>query len=273
MLYLQIIDLLKQHGVVLTEHLGGGTLSIDGEVHLSDAEIYERDCEWIRKTDIIIAEVTTTSLGVGYEIGYAEAFEKPIICLYRPTEGKRLSAMLNGNVRVKVVEYQTIEELKPVFESVFKNLGNLGVSQYDTTMQLKWKKLNPEAKLASYAKPGDVGIDLYSLEEKTLNPGDHHRFYVGVAFEFPVGHAAIIKDKSSISSKGLHTMGGVFDAGYRGEYNVHLVNLSSEPYTVEKGDKIAQVIFYPVALAEMEEVEELSESERGHGAFGSTGRK
>lgn len=140
-------------------------------------------------------------------------------------------------------------------------------------MQLKWKKTNPEAKLGSYARAGDVGLDLYSLEEKTIAPGEHYRFFVGVAFEFPVGYAAIIKDKSSISSKGLHTMGGVFDAGYRGEYNVHLVNLSKESYTVEKGDKIAQVIFYPIALAEMEEVQELSDSERGDQGFGSTGRK
>lgn len=140
-------------------------------------------------------------------------------------------------------------------------------------MQLKYKKLNPAAKITGYARPGDVGLDLFSLEEKTLHPGEHHRFYVGVAFEFPVGYAGIIKDKSSISSKGLHTMGGVFDAGYRGEYNVHLVNLSNEPYTIEKGDKIAQVIFYPVALAQLQEVSELSESERGDQGFGSTGKK
>ena len=67
-------------------------------------------------------------------------------------------------------------------------------------------------------------------------------------------------------------MGGVFDAGYRGEYNVHLVNLSNKPYTVEKGHKVAQLVIYPVEIASLEEVEELSDSSRGTGGFGSTGK-
>ncbi len=103
-------------------------------------------------------------------------------------------------------------------------------------MHIKIKKLHPEAKLPKYALPGDVGMDLFSLEEKIINPGEHLFVMHGFALEFPTGYAAIVMDKSSISKAGLHTMGGVFDAGYRGEYNTHLVNLSSEPYTVEEGD-------------------------------------
>ncbi len=140
-------------------------------------------------------------------------------------------------------------------------------------LTVKIKRLNPEAKLPSYAHAGDVGLDLYSLEQVTINPGEHHRFYNGFAMEFPIGYAGIIKDKGSISKAGLHTMGGVFDAGFRGEYNVHLVNLSDKPYTVEKGDKVAQVVLFPVEIAKLEEVSELSESARGMGQFGSTGRK
>jgi dUTP pyrophosphatase len=140
-------------------------------------------------------------------------------------------------------------------------------------MNIKVKRLNPEAKLPTYAHPGDVGMDLYSLEEYTLKPGEHHRFNLGFAIEFPENYAGIIKDKGSISGKKLHTMGGVFDAGYRGEYNVHLVNLGDEPYTVEKGDKVAQLVFIPVAIAKIEEVDTLSDSSRGDGRFGSTGRK
>ena len=68
-------------------------------------------------------------------------------------------------------------------------------------------------------------------------------------------------------------MGGVFDAGYRGEYNTHLVNLSGADYTVEVGDKVAQLIVYPVAIGELEEVDELSDTSRGEGSFGSTGKK
>lgn len=140
-------------------------------------------------------------------------------------------------------------------------------------MKIKIKKLKEDAKLPKSHHPGDVGMDLYSMEEYTIKPGERHYFYHGFALEFGEGYAAIIKDKSSISKAGLHTMGGVFDAGFRGEYNTLLVNLSDEPYTVEVGDKVAQLVILPVVLAELEEVEELSESSRGLGGFGSTGRK
>jgi dUTP pyrophosphatase len=102
---------------------------------------------------------------------------------------------------------------------------------------------------------------------------EHHIFFNGFALEFTESYAAIVKDKGSISKVGLHTMGGVFDAGYRGEYNVHLVNLSQESYKFEKGDKIAQLVILPVAIAELEEVEALADSSRGEGRFGSTGKK
>jgi dUTP pyrophosphatase len=140
-------------------------------------------------------------------------------------------------------------------------------------MQIKIKKLKDGAKLPSYALPGDVGMDMYAMETVMIKPMEHVRLYHGFALEFPVGYAAIVKDKSSISKKGLHTMGGVFDAGYRGEYNTHLVNLSGQDIVIEKGDKVSQLIIYPVVIAELVEVDELTDSERGVGAFGSTGRK
>jgi dUTP pyrophosphatase len=140
-------------------------------------------------------------------------------------------------------------------------------------MKIKIKKLKENTKLPKYHHPGDVGMDLYAMETVTIPPSGHHRFWHGFAMEFPEGYAAIIKDKGSISKAGLHQMGGVFDAGYRGEYNTHLVNLGSEPYTVEEGDKVSQLIIYPVIIAELEEVDELSDSARGEGMFGSTGRK
>lgn len=140
-------------------------------------------------------------------------------------------------------------------------------------MILKIKRFNPEAKLPTYAHPGDVGLDLYSLDEYTIVPGERHFFYLGFGLEFEHGYAAIIKDKSSLPKEGgLHTMGGVFDAGYRGEYNVLLINLGDKPYTIQKGQKIAQLVILPVVIAEIKEVEELSTSSRGTGGFGSTGK-
>lgn len=140
-------------------------------------------------------------------------------------------------------------------------------------MKVKLKKLNPDATLPSYAHPGDVGLDVYSLEDHELKPGERHIFFVGFAMEFPVGYASIVKDKSGLPKNGgIHTMGGVYDAGYRGEYNINLINLGDEPYKINKGDKIAQILILPIELAQFEEVEELSDSKRGEGRFGSTGK-
>lgn len=140
-------------------------------------------------------------------------------------------------------------------------------------MKIQVKRLKPDAKLPTYHHPGDVGMDMYAMETVTLAPGEHIILDHGFALEFPIGYAGIVKDKGSISKAGLHTMGGVFDAGYRGEYNTHLVNLSDKPYTIEKGDKVSQLVIYPVAIAELEEVAELSESARGEGRYGSTGKQ
>ncbi len=140
-------------------------------------------------------------------------------------------------------------------------------------MKIKVKRLKDNAKLPTYAHPGDVGMDLYSMETVTIAPGEHYRFWHGFAFEFEDGYAAIVKDKSSISKAGLHTMGGVFDAGYRGEYNTHLVNLSDKSYVFEKGDKVSQLVIMPIEICELEETDTLSESARGEGMFGSTGKK
>src|SRR3989338_8209657 len=140
-------------------------------------------------------------------------------------------------------------------------------------LELKLKRLHPDAKIPSYAHPGDAGLDLFSLEEATIPVGGHHLFKNGFALEFPEGYVAIVKDKGGIAKAGLHALGGVFDAGYRGEYNVMLVNLGDKPHTFEKGDKVAQLVILPVAHAKLTETETLSDTSRGVGQFGSTGRK
>ena len=139
---------------------------------------------------------------------------------------------------------------------------------------LKIKKLKEDVKIPTYAHPGDVGMDLYSLENYDLAPGERYIFDLGFAMEFPLGYGAFVKDKSSLPKNGgLHTLAGVYDAGYRGEYNVHLVNLGKKKYRVEKGDKIAQLVVIPVLTPKIKEVKELSKTSRGEGRFGSTGKK
>lgn len=140
-------------------------------------------------------------------------------------------------------------------------------------MLTKIQKIYPDVKLPNYAHPGDVGMDLYSREDYDLKPGERKIFDLGFKMEFPIGYAAIVKDKSSLPrNAGIHTMGGVFDAGYRGEYNVQLINLGKEVYHISVGDKLAQIVIYPVEIADIEETDVLSDSVRGEGRFGSTGK-
>jgi len=140
-------------------------------------------------------------------------------------------------------------------------------------MKLKVKKLHPEAKLPSYAKSGDAGMDIFVNEEITLNPGESVGIKSGLAFEVPEGFVGLIWDKSGLSIKhNIKTLGGVLDSGYRGELIVGVINLGKEPYTFEKGHKLTQLLIQPVEHAKIEEVEELSESERGEGGLGSTGK-
>ncbi|MFH1287018.1 MAG: dUTP diphosphatase [Candidatus Magasanikbacteria bacterium] len=139
-------------------------------------------------------------------------------------------------------------------------------------MKIKIKKLHNNTKLPSYAHLGDVGMDLYSLEDYILQPNERKIFPIGFAMEFETEFAAIVKDKSSVSRAGVHTFGGVYDAGYRGEYNVGLVNFGTESFEIKKGQKIAQLLIIPVVIPNLEEVDELTDSSRGDGNYGSTGK-
>ena len=114
-----MIQELTKYGQVLTEHIGNSNLNSQGE-EKTDKFIFERDMEWVKEADIIIAEVTTPSLGVGYEIGQAESMGKNMVCVYRKVEGKRLSAMIAGNSKMNIFEYSTLEDLIEIFKNNIK---------------------------------------------------------------------------------------------------------------------------------------------------------
>lgn len=117
----KIIKLLTLHGQVLTEHIGLESLSDQGETGISINDIYRRDTKWIEESDVLVAEVTQPSIGVGYEIGYAESLNKTIICLYRESDtAKRISGMVEGNPNVQIKRYKTIEDLSGYFINIFK---------------------------------------------------------------------------------------------------------------------------------------------------------
>ena len=113
-IYLDIVSVLTQYGTVLTEHVGDPNLDIRGE-ELSDQQIYDRDLEWLRSCDCLVAEVTKPSLGVGFEIGKATQWEIQVLFLYRPSESRSLSAMIAGCDKVTVETYRRVDELDAIF--------------------------------------------------------------------------------------------------------------------------------------------------------------
>jgi hypothetical protein len=117
-LYMEIVEQLKEYGQVLTEHVGDAELSVLGEVG-GDREIHDRDLAWLKDAQCLVAEVTTPSLGVGYEIGKATEWRKPILCLFRRSSGRTLSAMIAGSSRASVREYESAADLKEIFKEFF----------------------------------------------------------------------------------------------------------------------------------------------------------
>jgi nucleoside 2-deoxyribosyltransferase len=112
----ELISLIKKYGEVLTEHFSN--IKIDGETNLSDKEIHDRDLKWINECDVIIAEVTNPSLGVGYEIRYGIEHGKRILCI-KYNNGKRLSAMISGSDFIELEEYSNPEEIDRILSDFF----------------------------------------------------------------------------------------------------------------------------------------------------------
>ena len=137
---------------------------------------------------------------------------------------------------------------------------------------LKVKKLSPEAVLPTVAHPGeDIGYDLYSAEELVIAAHGAAGVHTGIAIEFVPAAGGIVKTRSGLAKKRLMCNAGVIDAGYRGEVIVLMENLGSEPYTIRKGDKIAQLLEHPFLAGEVAE-SDLSDAVRGAKGFGSSGQ-
>lgn len=118
-LYYEIVRQLQKHGEVLTEPVGDAELGVLGQ-DIGDRKIHDRDLDWLKESDYLVAEVTTPSLGVGYEIGKATEWGKRVLCLYRPENGRSLSAMISGSSEVTVREYQSAAELTEIFAEFLK---------------------------------------------------------------------------------------------------------------------------------------------------------
>ncbi|HEU4637118.1 MAG TPA: dUTP diphosphatase [Edaphobacter sp.] len=141
-------------------------------------------------------------------------------------------------------------------------------------VRLKVKKLVEQAKLPRYAHVGeysDLAADLYASEPLTIEPGATAAVPTGIAIEFPSTHGALVEDRSGLALKGITTLAGVIDPGYRGEIRVVVTNVAATLFEIKAGDRIAQLRIVQRIEAEFEEVAELGEARRGGGGFGSTG--
>ena len=142
---------------------------------------------------------------------------------------------------------------------------------------IRVKKLHPNAKMPTYGSDAAVGADLYACLESavTIQPGEIFWVPTGIALEVPAGCAGLVYARSSMGAKrGLAPANkvGVIDPDYRGEIRVVLLNHSKEPQTLQPGERVAQFVITPVLTPSYDEVEELSETDRGAGGFGSTGK-
>ena len=138
-------------------------------------------------------------------------------------------------------------------------------------MELRVKRIHPEAKLPVYGHPGDAGLDLFSVVDRELAPGEVFAVPTGIQVAVPAGHVGLVWDKSGISLQGVHRLAGVVDSGYRGEVQVVMISLGAVPFALRKGMKIAQMLVQPVAAVEVVESGSLDGTSRGEGGFGSTG--
>ena len=141
-------------------------------------------------------------------------------------------------------------------------------------MTLKFKRIHPDATLPSYAHPGDAGMDVRSVDDLVIAPGSRALVHTGLVMMLPPGYEAQVRPRSGLAlKKGVSVLNtpGTIDEGYRGEVGVILVNFGEEDFSVAKGDKIAQIVVAPVTVAEIIEADEVDETQRGEGGFGSTG--
>ena len=135
-------------------------------------------------------------------------------------------------------------------------------------------KIKDNAKIPSYAHKGDAGMDLYSTEDYTIKPGERVLVSTGIKIALPNGFEAQVRAKSGLALKyGLTVLNapGTIDSEYRGEVGVIAINLGQEDYNIKAGEKVAQLVIKNVYEAELEELDNLDDTTRGDGGFGSTG--
>ncbi|MBI5158208.1 MAG: dUTP diphosphatase [Acidimicrobiia bacterium] len=141
-------------------------------------------------------------------------------------------------------------------------------------MRIPLQRLDPDLPVPKHARPGDAGVDLPAREAVVLAPGERRLVPTGMAVAIPEGYVGLVAPRSGLALRSgiaIVNAPGIVDSGYRGELAIILVNLGAEPVSIERGDRIAQLVVVPVVSVDFEVVEALEESDRGPAGFGSTG--
>ncbi len=146
---------------------------------------------------------------------------------------------------------------------------------YPVTMTVKFLKLHPDAVIPTRGTALAAGLDLYSVEDMLIQPGEHKLVPTGLSMELPSSHEGQVRPRSGLAAKfGVTVLNspGTIDEDYRGEVKVILINHGHSTFTIHKGDRIAQLVVAKVVIPEVVETTKLDDTQRGAGGFGSTGR-
>ena len=164
------------------------------------------------------------------------------------------------------------DDYDPSIHGTWSETSSVSEEGEEEPLTVKVKVVNPKATVPKTAYEGDAGFDLRTIETTSVSPGEIKIVPTGLAFEIPKGYVGIVKPRSSLAIAGLTVDAGVIDSGYRDECKVVLYNKNKIiPVSIYQGDKIAQILFQPVLTAPLQEVKELTKSERGQKGFGSSG--
>jgi len=144
---------------------------------------------------------------------------------------------------------------------------------YNYFVIIKFKKLHKNAIIPKFSRDGDAAFDLSSTKSLIIKKAEKQIISTGLSSEFPSGYFVSFRDRSGLAANhGIHVLGGVIDANYRGEWKVILVNFGEKDYEIKKGDRVAQAIIHKLPTVKIVETKNLSTSNRGKKGFGSSGK-
>jgi dUTP pyrophosphatase len=232
----------------------------------------------IRGTKVLHYEVEPFDL---VKSGYREVETGDYYLAYEFLPGRSFELEIQGTLMEKslpagglVEEVRAIREHLGIYDLVPLLEMRRREDAEPSEVPLRIRRLDPSVAAPAYAHLGDAGLDLCSAEDLTLGPGERAMVSTGFAMALPEGYAAFVQPRSGLAARsGISIVNtpGLIDCHYRGEVKVILVNLGNEPFQVKRGDRIAQMVIQRVEAPRVEVVEELDETARGEGGFGSTG--